>query len=173
MLFDVFWAYPGGLRWGFKYMIKRKKTDYVQFKIRLRESLRKQLEDAARVKDVSLNSEMVSRLEESFTRASMQDERNKMRATVRDEVEKLTEKLTETWVEIASRTAVQSMRKIESESPPPVPEATPSFNERQRLEALTAGKEELEARLKASLSRSEKLEAQLKAALEARLPRPI
>jgi len=138
-------------------MAKRKRTDVVKLQLRLRESLRKQLEDAARVKDVSLNSEMVSRLEESFTRASMQNELNKMR-----------EKLTEAFTEVAYRTAVLSARKIASESPPPVSEATPSFNERQRLEALTAGNEELEARLKASLSRSEKLEAQLTAMLEAR-----
>jgi FKBP-type peptidyl-prolyl cis-trans isomerase (trigger factor) len=54
-------------------MIKRKKLDFVQFKIRLRESLRKQLEDAARAKDVSINSEIISRLEESFSIDSVQD----------------------------------------------------------------------------------------------------
>jgi hypothetical protein len=52
-------------------MKKRKKLDFVQFKIRLRESLRKQLEVAAHAKDVSLNSEMVSRLEHSFIQDSL------------------------------------------------------------------------------------------------------
>jgi hypothetical protein len=132
-------------------MAKRKRTDVVKLQLRIRESLRKQLEDAARVKDVSLNSEMVSRLEESFTRANMQDELNKMR-----------ENPERTFKEVAYQSALLSARKIESESVPPV------INERQRLEALTAGNEELEARLKASLSRSEKLEAQLTAMLEAR-----
>jgi len=141
-------------------MAKRKRTDVVKLQLRIREGLRKKLEDTARVKDVSLNAEIVSRLEESFTRASMLDELNKMG-----------EKLTETFIELAVQKAVHSAREIESESPPPVPGATPSFKERQRLEALTAGNEELEARLKASLSRTEKIEPQLKAALEARLPR--
>src|SRR5215467_12532735 len=85
-------------------MAKRKRTDVVKLQLRIRESLRKQLEDAARVKDVSLNSEMVSRLEESFTRASMQDEFNKMR-----------EKLMEAFREFAVETTVLSERKIKSE----------------------------------------------------------
>ena len=54
-------------------MPKRKKTDIVQFKIRLRETLRRQLEAAAHTKDISLNSEIVSRLEQSFVQASLQD----------------------------------------------------------------------------------------------------
>jgi hypothetical protein len=73
-------------------MAKRKRTDVVKLQLRIRELLRKRLEDAARVKDVSLNAEIVSRLEESFTRASTQDDLNKMRAIVRDEFEKLREK---------------------------------------------------------------------------------
>jgi glutamyl-tRNA reductase len=127
-------------------MAKRKRTDVVKLQLRIREGLRRQLEDAARVKDVSLNSEMVSRLEESFTRASMQDELNKTRAIVRDEVEKLKERLQEVTV----REAVESTRE--------------RFSQRHRLEAL----EELEARLKVSLNRSDKLAAQLTAMLEAR-----
>jgi len=67
-------------------MTKRKKTDYVQFKIRLRESLRKRLEDTARAKDASLNSEMVSRLEQSLTAASIRDE-------IQGELRKITERL--------------------------------------------------------------------------------
>ena len=149
-------------------MAKRKRTDVVKLQLRIRESLRKQLEDAARVKDVSLNNEMVYRLEESFTRASMQDELNKMRANVRDELKKLTERVQEV---VSRLSAMQAAREMESEWPPPVPEATPSFNERRRLEAQTAGNEELEARLKASLSRSENLEARLTAMFPARQPK--
>jgi hypothetical protein len=47
-------------------MIKRKKTDFVQFKVRLREQLRARLEASAKAGERSLNSEIVSRLEESF-----------------------------------------------------------------------------------------------------------
>jgi Arc-like DNA binding domain len=47
----------------------RRKTDMVQFKVRLREDLRKRLEIAAKNQDRSLNSEMVHRLEHSFAPA--------------------------------------------------------------------------------------------------------
>ena len=114
---------------------------------------------------------MVSRLEESFTRASTQDDFNKMRADVRDELKKLTETFEK---EVERRTAVQSAGKIGlwprvSESPPPVREAVPTLRQRlEELEALTAGDEELEAKLTASLSDVDKLKAQLTAMLEAR-----
>jgi hypothetical protein len=52
-------------------MAKRKKTDIVQLKVRLREALRGQLESAAKNQERSLNSEIVARLEESFRRAEL------------------------------------------------------------------------------------------------------
>jgi hypothetical protein len=64
-------------------MIKRKKTDYVQFKIRLRESLRKRLENAAHAKDISLNSEMIARLERSFVHDSLDDQLAVMRKVLK------------------------------------------------------------------------------------------
>jgi hypothetical protein len=51
--------------------------------------LRKQLEDAARVKDVSLNAEIVSRLEQSFVQASLQKELHIARVSIQDELKKL------------------------------------------------------------------------------------
>jgi hypothetical protein len=65
-------AYSVGVKWA-KSMPKRKKTDIVQFKLRLREELRKRLEAAATAKDTSLNSEMVHRLEQSFVRDTTRD----------------------------------------------------------------------------------------------------
>jgi Arc-like DNA binding domain len=47
-------------------MAKRKKTDIVQFKLRIREGSRRKLEAAARVEERSLNSEIALRLENSF-----------------------------------------------------------------------------------------------------------
>ncbi|MFY9839851.1 MAG: Arc family DNA-binding protein [Xanthobacteraceae bacterium] len=47
-------------------MAKRKKTDIVQFKLRLREALRKRLETEAAKAGRSLNNEAVRRLEGSF-----------------------------------------------------------------------------------------------------------
>jgi Arc-like DNA binding domain len=47
-------------------MSKRKKTDIVSLKLRIREALRKRLETAASGQERSLNSEMAARLEESF-----------------------------------------------------------------------------------------------------------
>jgi hypothetical protein len=47
-------------------MAARKQTAIVGLKVRLREPLRKKLETAAKKKGVSLNAELVARLEESF-----------------------------------------------------------------------------------------------------------
>src|SRR5262252_9352428 len=47
-------------------MAKRKKTDIVQFKLRIREALRRRLEAAANAEERSLNSEIAHRLENSF-----------------------------------------------------------------------------------------------------------
>jgi hypothetical protein len=47
-------------------MAKRKKTATVQLKLRIREELRQKLERQAHGREVSLNSEMVRRLENSF-----------------------------------------------------------------------------------------------------------
>jgi hypothetical protein len=47
-------------------MARRKKTDIVQFKLRIREVLRKRLETVAKNEERSLNSEIVDRLEQSF-----------------------------------------------------------------------------------------------------------
>jgi uncharacterized protein (DUF1778 family) len=44
-------------------MAKRKKTDIVPLMLRLREDLRKRIEDAADIKETSLNGEIVQRLE--------------------------------------------------------------------------------------------------------------
>ena len=52
-------------------MVTRKKTDIVQFKLRIREGLRGRLESAAKNQERSLNSEIVARLEESFRRGEL------------------------------------------------------------------------------------------------------
>lgn len=44
-------------------MPRRAPTDFAQLKIRLRESLRREIEEAARTSDRSLNAEMIDRLE--------------------------------------------------------------------------------------------------------------
>ena len=46
--------------------MRRKKTDIVQLKVRLREPLRVQIEKAARRTGISMNAEIVGRLERSF-----------------------------------------------------------------------------------------------------------
>jgi DNA-binding transcriptional regulator GbsR (MarR family) len=52
----------------------RKLTDTVQLKLRIREELRRKLERAAIKREVSLNTEMVERLEASFKAAELFDE---------------------------------------------------------------------------------------------------
>jgi hypothetical protein len=54
-------------------MSKRKKTDIVNLKLRIREVLRKRLETAAKAQERSLNSEMSARLANSFDRARDSD----------------------------------------------------------------------------------------------------
>lgn len=51
-------------------MAKRKKTDTVQLKLRIREVLRRKLEVSAKANEVSLNAEMVQRLESSYLQAA-------------------------------------------------------------------------------------------------------
>jgi Arc-like DNA binding domain len=50
---------------------KREKAQVVQFKLRIRESLRARIEVAARKSGISMNSEIERRLEESFDAASI------------------------------------------------------------------------------------------------------
>lgn len=50
-------------------MVKRKKTAIVQLKVRMREPLRAHLEKAAAARGISLNSEIVDRLERSMDRS--------------------------------------------------------------------------------------------------------
>ena len=44
----------------------RKPSDVIQYKIRIREDLRRRIEQVAEKRDVSINSEIASRLGESF-----------------------------------------------------------------------------------------------------------
>jgi len=54
-------------------MAKRAKTDIVQLsKVRMREELRRKLEKVAEGRDVSLNQEIVDRLEQSFENTSVE-----------------------------------------------------------------------------------------------------
>jgi non-homologous end joining protein Ku len=54
-------------------MVKRSKTAIVGLRVRLREPLRKKLETAAKQKGVSLNAELVDRLEASFSAQAVED----------------------------------------------------------------------------------------------------
>ena len=47
-------------------MPRRKSTDVIQLKLRFREELRHLIEKSARERDISLNGEIVRRLEESI-----------------------------------------------------------------------------------------------------------
>ena len=55
-------------------MVKREKTQVVQFKLRIRESLRAKLEKSARQSGISINSEMERRLEASYDPMIRRDE---------------------------------------------------------------------------------------------------
>jgi hypothetical protein len=59
-------------------MATRKQTAIVGLKVRLREPLRKKLEMAAKKRGVSLNAELVARLEESFLGEGFEERMNKI-----------------------------------------------------------------------------------------------
>jgi hypothetical protein len=56
---------------GDKFSMARKPSDVVQYKLRIREELRRRLEHAAKKRGVSVNYEMAARLKESFDREEL------------------------------------------------------------------------------------------------------
>jgi hypothetical protein len=52
----------------------KKPTEFVQFKLRIREGLRREIEKAAKKKAISANAEAVERLEKSFEAAQSWDQ---------------------------------------------------------------------------------------------------
>jgi hypothetical protein len=70
-------------------MAKRKRTDIVALKLRLREALRKRLELAAKGGERSLNSEIVARLEQSFDRESLTDLHGKVQGLMGAVIDRL------------------------------------------------------------------------------------
>jgi hypothetical protein len=67
-----------------KTWMKRKITAKVDLKVRMRERLRRKIESAAKAKNVSMNAEMVTRLEDSFKQAAFLDD---MCAALREELD--------------------------------------------------------------------------------------
>jgi hypothetical protein len=70
-------------------MAKRKPTQIVQVGTRMPESLRASLDKAAKANGISLNAEIVQRLEDSFLRAPVEE--------VLEEAKTLTRQLREDW----------------------------------------------------------------------------
>jgi Arc-like DNA binding dprotein len=70
-------------------MAERKPTAIVGLKVRLREPLRKKLEVAAKKKGVSLNAELVARLEESFLGEGLMDRLDKILASLNKRITQL------------------------------------------------------------------------------------
>jgi hypothetical protein len=120
------------------------RKDQAQFNMRLDRALLKQLQAAAKKEDRSVNSEMVHRLEESFSlRGKIEAELSFMSARIGQ----LIEQQKDSKAELEGR-----MRRVEM---PP-----------EKVEALMASNKELEARLMASMNDVEKLKAQLSTILE-------
>jgi Arc-like DNA binding domain len=86
-------------------MIKRAQTTLVGLRVRMREPLRKKLEVAAKKRGVSLNAELVTRLEQSFQINSFEQVAEAQRAEIRR------------WAKIAERYEAfqQSVRRIDWE----------------------------------------------------------
>jgi hypothetical protein len=79
--------------------MRRKTTDTVQLRLRFSEALRRRIERAADAHDLSLNSEIVRRLEESFRRE--------------DQKERIAEAIKHTAEETAKRTVAITVGKPE------------------------------------------------------------
>jgi argonaute-like protein implicated in RNA metabolism and viral defense len=92
-------------------MAKRPQTALVGLLVRMREPLRKKLEVAARKKGVSLNSELVGRLERSFQVDSVEEIFEAQRAEIKRwadrsrAIEKVIVDSTTSWAEIKERLA--------------------------------------------------------------------
>jgi hypothetical protein len=67
-------------------MISRRKTEIVQVNLRLREEFRQRLVGCAQRHGLSLNQEMVRRLEQSFEHEERQDLKADLKATIREEM---------------------------------------------------------------------------------------
>jgi hypothetical protein len=74
----------------------RKPTDYVQFKIRMREALRRKLERAAELKDISANAEAIERIEATFKQEEQFAAREKH---IQEHEEEFEHKQREFWAE--------------------------------------------------------------------------
>lgn len=82
----------------------RKPTEYVQFKLRIRESLRRKIEKAAEKKKISANAEAVERIEYAFE----EEDRNEQWAREMEEREKhVDEEQRQFWEERAREDAKQ------------------------------------------------------------------
>jgi hypothetical protein len=67
--------------------VARKPAEFVQFKLRIREGLRRDLEREARKKDHSANQEAVDRLERSFS-AEKESQRTDLVLTLLEEIKR-------------------------------------------------------------------------------------
>jgi hypothetical protein len=92
-------------------MAKRPQTALVGLLVRMREPLRKKLEVAAKKRGVSLNSELVGRLERSFQVDSVEEILEAQRAEIKRwanrsrAIEKVIVDSTTSWAEIRERLA--------------------------------------------------------------------
>jgi Zn-dependent peptidase ImmA (M78 family) len=88
----------------------RKSTDITQPKLRLREELRRKLERAAERLNVSLNAEMVRRLEQSFVRDEQQGALEMQRLWLQGKIEDQQEELEKMRVEM--RALVEAIQRL-------------------------------------------------------------
>jgi hypothetical protein len=70
-------------------MLRRRKTEIVQVNLRLREQFRQRLVGCAQRHGLSLNQEMVRRLEQSFEHEERQDLKEELKTTVQEEIVKM------------------------------------------------------------------------------------
>src|SRR6476646_8053148 len=59
-------------------MAARKSTDMVHLKLRFREELRRQVEESAKNRELSLNGEIIRRLEDSFENDNWREEKERL-----------------------------------------------------------------------------------------------
>jgi hypothetical protein len=75
--------------------LKRKETDFVQFKLRIREGLRRRIQREAEKKKISANAEAVERLEKSFLAADDRIKDPEQRLAADERINALQQRLNE------------------------------------------------------------------------------
>jgi hypothetical protein len=102
----------------------RRKTDVIQFKVRMLEELRKRLEMSAKAENRSLNAEIGARLQHSYA-----DHRDARDHFLSDQLTEISEKLSDLaqkWANLAAQKADEGAGRLDQPDQKPEPQTQPA-----------------------------------------------